>query len=209
MVLDVAAILIAYLLGSIPFGYLIVKSKLGKDVRQSGSGSIGATNVLRTAGRAGGILTFVLDVAKGSSAVLLAERLTPHDYWIIGAAALAAILGHVFPIFLSFKGGKGVATGVGVFLAIMPEAVLAVLVIFVIVVWVWRYISLGSIIATAAFPLFAYLLGHRVLPLPILYATVVCAALIVAKHHENIRRLLQGNENRFTGFSGHSSAPKS
>jgi glycerol-3-phosphate acyltransferase PlsY len=199
-----AAILIAYLLGSIPPGYLIVKLTSGKDVRETGSRSIGATNVLRTAGRAGGILTFVLDVGKGFVAVVIARGLAPGNYWVIGAAAMAAILGHIFPIFLSFKGGKGVATGVGVFLAVFPQAVLGVLVIFVVIVWLSRYVSLGSIIATAAFPVFTYLLGTwqgRPQPMPILIATILGAALIVAKHHENVRRLLNGNENKFSGFS--------
>jgi len=201
MGLAVLLILMGYLLGSIPFGYLIVKIKSGRDVREVGSHSIGATNVMRTAGRWGGILTFVMDVGKGFVAVLIARMWAPGNHEVIAAVALAAIIGHVFPLFLKFKGGKGVATGVGVFLAIFPQAVAAVLVIFVVVVWVSRYISLGSIIATAAFPVFAYFLGQKILPTPIIVATVFGALLIVAKHYENIRRLLRGTENRFTGFS--------
>ncbi|MFI5176245.1 MAG: glycerol-3-phosphate 1-O-acyltransferase PlsY [Terriglobia bacterium] len=201
MSLAILAVLIAYLLGSIPFGYLIVKMKSGRDVREVGSRSIGATNVMRAAGRAGGILTFLLDVGKGFVAVLIAQKLFPDNEWVIAFAAMAAILGHVFPVFLKFKGGKGVATGVGVFLAIFPQAVGAVLVIFVIVVWLSRYISLGSIIATGAFPVVAYFMGQHVLSAPVLVATALGAILIVAKHHENIRRLLRGTENKFTGFS--------
>jgi glycerol-3-phosphate acyltransferase PlsY len=201
MGLAILAVLIAYLLGSIPFGYLIVKMKSGRDVREVGSRSIGATNVMRAAGRAGGILTFLLDVGKGFVAVLIAQRLFPENEWVIAFAAMAAILGHVFPVFLKFKGGKGVATGVGVFLAIFPQAVAAVLVIFVIVVWLSRYISLGSIIATGAFPVVAYFMGQHVLSAPVLVATALGAILIVVKHHENIRRLLRGTENKFTGFS--------
>jgi glycerol-3-phosphate acyltransferase PlsY len=201
MGLAILAVLIAYLLGSIPFGYLIVKMKSGRDVREVGSRSIGATNVMRAAGRAGGILTFLLDVGKGFVAVLIAQKLFPDNEWVIAFAAMAAILGHVFPVFLKFKGGKGVATGVGVFLAIFPQAVAAVLVIFVIVVWLSRYISLGSIIATGAFPVVAYFMGQHVLSAPVLIATGLGAILIVAKHHENIRRLLRGTENKFTGFS--------
>ncbi|MGB7622559.1 MAG: glycerol-3-phosphate 1-O-acyltransferase PlsY [Terriglobia bacterium] len=201
MGLAILTVLIAYLLGSIPFGYLIVKMKSGRDVREVGSRSIGATNVMRAAGRAGGILTFLLDVGKGFVAVLIAQRLFPDNEWVIASAAMAAILGHVFPVFLKFKGGKGVATGVGVFLAIFPQAVAAVLVIFVIVVWLSRYISLGSIIATGAFPVVAYFMGQHVLSAPVLVATALGAILIVAKHHENIRRLLRGTENKFTGFS--------
>jgi acyl phosphate:glycerol-3-phosphate acyltransferase len=201
MSLAVLAVLIAYLLGSIPFGYLIVKMKSGRDVREMGSRSIGATNVLRAAGRAGGILTFLLDVGKGFVAVLIAQKLFPDNGWVIASASMAAILGHVFPVYLKFKGGKGVATGVGVFLAIFPQAVAAVLIIFVIVVWLSRYISLGSIIATGSFPVFVYIMGQHLLPPPVLAATALGAILIVAKHHENIRRLLRGTENKFTGFS--------
>lgn len=201
MIQAVLAVVSAYLLGSIPFGYLIVKLKLGQDVRETGSRSIGATNVLRTAGRAGGILTFLLDVAKGFVAVIIAKMLVPGHHWIIAFASLAAIFGHVFPLFLNFKGGKGVATGVGVFLAIFPQGVVMVLVLFVIVVVLWRYISLGSIIATSAFPFLVYFMGHSTLSSPIILATFLGAALIVTKHHENIRRLLQGTENKFTSFS--------
>jgi glycerol-3-phosphate acyltransferase PlsY len=207
MIQALVSVIIAYLLGSIPFGYIIVKTVLGKDVRETGSRSIGATNVLRSAGKAGGILTFVCDVGKGFAAVWVSRLLTAnHPWaidtaWVIAACALAAILGHIFPVFLNFKGGKGVATGVGVFLAIYPWAVASVVVIFAIVVYGSRYISLGSIIATAAFPVFAYFLGRDKLPLPVLLASVVGAALIVAKHHENIQRLMLGTENKFTGFS--------
>ncbi|MBZ5551293.1 MAG: glycerol-3-phosphate 1-O-acyltransferase PlsY [Acidobacteriia bacterium] len=201
MGLAILAVPVAYLLGSIPFGYLIVKLKSGRDVREVGSRSIGATNVMRAAGRAGGILTFLLDVGKGFVAVLIAQKLSPENHWMIAAAAMSAILGHVFPLFLKFRGGKGVATGVGVFLAIFPQAVAAVLIIFVLIVWLSRYISLGSIVATSAFPVFAYFMGQGALPPPILIATALGALLIVAKHHENIRRLLRGTENKFTGFS--------
>lgn len=201
MDITILCALIAYLLGSIPFGYLFVRIVLGEDVRQTGSGSIGATNVLRTTGTAGGILTFAFDVGKGFLAVMIAERLASGNPWAIALSALAAVLGHIFPVFLKFKGGKGVATGVGVYLAIAPAAVGAVLVIFVVIVALWRYISLGSIIATSAFPLFAFWIGREKLPTPILWGTIVGAALIVIKHHGNIRRLLTGNENKFTGFS--------
>lgn len=198
---SVLPLLIAYLLGSMPFGYLIVKTKLGKDVRETGSGSTGATNVMRSAGRLGGILTFLLDVGKGWLAVFIAKQWAAENSWIVAAAALAAIFGHIFPVFLNFKGGKGVATGVGVFMAIYPEAVVAVLVIFVIVVWMWGYISLGSIVATAAFPIVTCFLGYQVLPLPLIGAIFLGAAVIIARHGANIGRLMRGTESRLTGFS--------
>ncbi|MDD5542048.1 MAG: glycerol-3-phosphate 1-O-acyltransferase PlsY [Acidobacteriia bacterium] len=201
----ILAIVLAYLFGAIPFGYIIVKTKLGKDVRNSGSGSTGATNVLRTAGTVGGILTFALDVGKGSAAVLVAKALSPANDWIVAIAAVSAILGHIFPVFLKFKGGKGVATGVGVYLAILPQAVGAVLVIFFFVVLLSRYISLGSIIATSAFPFFAYGMGRNSLSFPIIVGTFVGALLIVVMHRQNIRRIASGTENKFKGFSSRKS----
>ncbi len=199
--------IIAYLLGSIPFGYILVRIFRGEDVRQIGSGNIGATNVARKAPGLG-IATLLLDVAKGYAAVKIAwyiadrtvmakgSALNPRPlYLILGLAAVLGILGHLFPVWLKFKGGKGVAVGVGVFLAVVPTAVLIVLVIFAVMFAVFRYVSLASIIATAAFPLVAYLListGDRLL-LPFMCAG---SLLIILKHHQNIRRLLAGTENR-------------
>lgn len=204
---------IAYLLGSIPFGYILLRVFKGEDVRQHGSGNIGATNVARKAPGLG-IATLVLDAAKGSAAVLMAKATSdlmrpsewgggaglwrqPDPYVLMAIAAMFAILGHVFPIWLKFKGGKGVATGVGTFLALAPKAVLVVLVIFAVLVAAFRYISLGSIIATAAFPVFAWLLYRHESSPAVLAATVAAAALIILKHHQNIRRLLAGTEHRF------------
>src|SRR5271157_4096184 len=195
--------LFAYFLGSIPFGYLIVRWQKGVDVRSTGSGSTGATNVMRNLGIVGFVATFILDVGKGTFAVLLASRLTSGDArWIplsgdprwIAASSVAAILGHCFPVWLKFRGGKGVATGVGVFLALAPLQVALALVIFAIVVAIWRYISLGSIVATAAFPLLVYIMKHP--PLPIVLGAAVSALIIIAMHHANIRRLLSGTENK-------------
>jgi len=216
--------LIAYLLGSIPFGYILVRVFRGEDVRRVGSGNIGATNVARKA-PALGVATLMLDAAKGYAAVSIAVALMPtsltptgfvaatrqpaeaalqaqqaatqHAYLIAGIAAVFAILGHVFPVWLKFRGGKGVATGVGSFVALAPKAVLVVLVIFVAIVAAFRYISLGSIVATAAFPVFAWLLYRYEASPAVLAAMVVASGLIIAKHHENIRRLLAGTEHRF------------
>jgi len=195
-------VVIAYLLGSIPFGYLLVKYVFtsGEDVREIGSGGIGATNVSRRTGVKGGLLTYVLDVAKGVAAVLLMRLVAPDDFLWIGAAAIAAIVGHIFPVFLGFRGGKGVATGVGVYLALAPYSVLTTLVLWVIIVYFTRYVSLGSIIATAAVPLWTYFFYGLLQPHPHLKALLVIAitgcAVIVAKHHENIGRLIKGTENK-------------
>ncbi|MFP5263999.1 MAG: glycerol-3-phosphate 1-O-acyltransferase PlsY [Blastocatellia bacterium] len=192
----------AYLLGSIPFGYLLVKYLFtsGEDVRQVGSGGIGATNVARRAGIKAGLLTYAFDVAKGLAAVMLMRAAAGDDYTWIGAAAIAAIVGHIFPIFLNFRGGKGVATGVGVYLALAPASVLTTLVLWGVVVYLTRYVSLGSIIGTAAVPLWTWLYYGLLWPNEHLMAMIVVAvvgcALIVAKHHENISRLMSGTENK-------------
>lgn len=195
-------VLIAYLLGSIPFGYLFVKYLFtsGEDVREIGSGGIGATNVTRRAGVKGGLLTYFFDVAKGVAAVMLMRLVANDDYFWIGAASIFAIVGHIFPVFLGFRGGKGVATGVGVYLALAPYSVLTTLVLWVAIVYFTRYVSLGSIIATAAVPLWTLLYYGLLQPSPHLKALVVVAvagcALIVATHHENISRLMNGTENK-------------
>jgi glycerol-3-phosphate acyltransferase PlsY len=188
--------LLAYLLGSIPFGYLIVRWQKGTDVRATGSGSIGATNVMRSLGVVGFLATFILDVGKGSVAVLLAARLTGDDPRWKAVAATVAILGHCFPVWLTFRGGKGVATGVGVFIALAPIQVGLAVAIFAVVVATWRYVSLGSIAAAAAFPVLLYFLKEPPPPLPIVLGAATGAAIIIAKHHSNIRRLLSGTENR-------------
>ena len=186
-------VVIAYLLGSIPFGYLIVRKKLGADIRQSGSGGTGATNVSRRAGKAAGVVTLVLDALKGSLAVLLAKGLAPNVDWLIAAAAIAAILGHMFPVWLGFRGGKGVATGVGVFSILAPVAVLCAGIIFVVIVSLTRYVSLGSIIAAATIPLFVWLRSDS---RPVLTAAIAGALLIVFAHRGNIARLARGTESK-------------
>ena len=189
--------LLAYLLGSIPFGYLIVRWQRGIDVRGTGSGSIGATNVMRNLGIMGFVATFILDAGKGLLAVLLASKMSMGNPAWVAAAATAAVLGHCFPVWLKFRGGKGVATGVGVFIAIAPLQVILVLMIFAIVVAIWRYISLGSVVATAAFPALVYLLRHP--PIQIVFGAAGAAAVIIVRHHANIARLLKGTESKVGG----------
>ena len=186
--------LLAYLLGSIPFGYLIVRWQKGIDVRSTGSGSIGATNVMRNLGIIGFIATFILDFGKGMGAVLLASKLTGGEPRWVAAAAVTAILGHCYPVWLKFRGGKGVATGVGVYIALAPLQVALVLVIFAIVLAIWRYISLGSIIATAAFPVLLHFMKHA--PFPIVLGAAGGALIIISRHHSNIRRLFGGTESK-------------
>jgi glycerol-3-phosphate acyltransferase PlsY len=186
--------LFAYLLGSIPFGYLIVRWHRGIDVRATGSGSIGATNVMRNLGIMGFVATFILDAGKGLLAVLLASKMTYANPTWVAAAAFAAVLGHCFPVWLKLRGGKGVATGVGVFIALAPWQVVLVLVIFALVVAIWRYISLGSIVATAAFPILVHLMKHP--PLPVVLGAAGAAVIIIARHHANIARLFKGTENK-------------
>ena len=187
---------LSYFLGSIPFGYILVKATTGTDIRRAGSGNIGATNVFRK-NRWVGILTFILDAGKGYLAVLAAGWIAGDVRWQ-AAAALASILGHVFTVFLGFKGGRGVAVGFGSFLALAPAAVGITMIVFFLTAFLTRYISLASILATAAYPLWAYLYQE---PATVLWASVLGSALIVAKHHQNIRRLLSGTENKFAAGS--------
>jgi glycerol-3-phosphate acyltransferase PlsY len=191
---------VAYLLGAIPFGYLLVKLKTGADVRSAGSGNIGATNVLRTTGRAAGIATLLLDIAKGYLAVWIAALLTAHDPLWMAAAALAVMAGHAYPVFLKFKGGKAVASFVGAFLYITPVAIGATLVVFVVAVAWTHYISMGSIIGAGTFPLAVWLLEKP--PLAILVASGMAGAFVIYKHSSNIRRLREGSEHVFRFGAG-------
>jgi glycerol-3-phosphate acyltransferase PlsY len=190
----------AYLLGSIPFGVLLTKLFGGGDVRNVGSGNIGATNVARAAGPVAGILTLLLDVAKGAASVWLAARFSSDSALWITIAGLAVLLGHCFPVWLRFRGGKGVATAAGVFGVLCPYALAAALVLFVLVFAFWRYVSLASISAAAAMPLLVYLLwapGHAP-PLLVTFGTLAAALLIIYKHDANIQRLVQGEEPKFS-----------
>jgi glycerol-3-phosphate acyltransferase PlsY len=193
-------LLAAYFLGSIPFGLFLAKLLGGSDVRKAGSGNIGAANVARVVGPLAGILTLLLDTAKGAAAVWLAARFTQESAVWMMLAALAALVGHCFPVWLKFKGGKGVATALGVFLALCPLAALAALLLFALVVACWRYVSLGSISAAAAMPLLMYFLWapHHAPPPIIALGSLAAALLVVYKHSANIQRLVQGEEPKFS-----------
>lgn len=190
----------SYLLGSIPFGLLLTKAFGRGDVRKAGSGNIGATNVARAAGLLAGVFTLVLDGAKGAGAVLLAEKLSNDSATWMMIAAFAALLGHCFPVWLKFKGGKGVATAAGVFLVLSPLACLAAVILFILVVIFWRYVSLGSVSAAAAMPLLVYFLwAPRHAPPPsVTIGAVAASLLIIFKHRGNLQRLLEGAEPRFS-----------
>jgi glycerol-3-phosphate acyltransferase PlsY len=193
----------AYLLGSIPTGYLLIRFFRHQDIRSVGSGNIGATNVLRSGGKGLGAFTFLLDVLKGCAAVylgsLLGALLAPSAPVrnMQALAALCAVLGHMFPVWLGFKGGKGVATGFGVFLVAAPWAALASISVFAVVLLLSRYVSLASIVGSVCYPVFACLLVRGERPWFFLAVQFIVAFLVVAKHHQNIRRLLTGTESRF------------
>jgi glycerol-3-phosphate acyltransferase PlsY len=201
--LHASVVILAYLLGSIPFGYLLVRLRGGGDVRETGSGGTGATNVTRRAGKWAGLLTLLLDALKGAAAVLVARALMAGEVgaeWWVAAAAVAAVLGHVFPVWLRFRGGKGVATGLGVFVLLAPLALLCAVFAFVLIVWASRYVSLGSIVAAAILPFAVWTLGavgeHEPGGTPVVLVAAVGAALIIFMHRANIERLLQGKENK-------------
>lgn len=202
---EMLTLILAYLLGSIPFGFLIVKLRSGADIRETGSGGTGATNVTRKAGKGAGIVTLALDALKGAAAIWVARWLMdePGTSWVVAGAGVLAVVGHCFPVWLKFKAGKGVATGLGVFLAIVPWAVLAAAIVFVVVVWRTRFISLGSILAAAFVPLWVWAMHTWLEPIsnfvPIIAALCASSAIIIAKHHENIQRLMAGKENKFGG----------
>ena len=196
----IAVAVAAYLLGSIPFGLLLGRLFGAADVRKVGSGNIGATNVARVAGRTAGLLTLLLDAGKGALAVLLAVRLAGGSAFWMMTAGLCALLGHCFPIWLGFRGGKGVATAAGVFLVLCPPAFLGATILFILVVAYWRFVSLGSISAAAAMPLLVYFFWapHHAPPLAITFGSLAAAILIVYKHDGNIQRLVQGDEPKFS-----------
>jgi glycerol-3-phosphate acyltransferase PlsY len=195
---------IAYLLGSIPFGYLLVRFFRKEDIRAIGSGNIGATNVARSGAKGLGMLTLALDLLKGLTAVLIAKHFSPAAAMpsdLMVAAAVIAVLGHVFPVWLGFKGGKGVASALGVFIALAPWAALAALAVFLLLAFTTRYVSLASIVAAALIPVFAMLTTPNRSPV-FLTGIWFIALLVIVKHHANIRRLYLGTESRFGSRSG-------
>lgn len=215
---DYAIIVVAaYFLGSIPFGYLLVKTFTGTDVRAQGSGNIGATNVARTGKKGLAIATLVLDALKGWLAVWLAQKYFEHSYgtpagWTyyrpnpstVGAAtllaalaALFAVIGHMYPVWLKFKGGKGVATALGVYVALAPKAILVSIVVFFLIFALTKYVSLGSILASAVFPVAYWFLHRHVAGVAVMLMICTINVLIIWKHSDNIRRLMAGTESRF------------
>lgn len=190
----------AYLLGSLPFGLLLAKMFGEKDVRQHGSGNIGATNVSRVAGPVAGILTLILDAAKGAAAVCIAAGLTERSATAMMLAGISVLIGHCFPIGLKFKGGKGVATALGIFLALSASAALAAIIVFVLTFAFWQYVSLASLAAAAAMPLLIYFLwapGHAP-PMAVSLGTLCATALVFFKHRGNLQRLASGTEPRYS-----------
>jgi glycerol-3-phosphate acyltransferase PlsY len=209
MLAIILCVLVCYLIGSVPFGYLLVKYVFtsGEDIRNTGSGGTGATNVTRRAGRLAGVLTYALDFGKGVAAVIVMRAAADDSaYFWIGTGAVAAVLGHAFPIFLGLRGGKGVATSAGVFFVLAPYSVLAALALWAVVVYSTRYVSLGSLVAGGSVPLSTLLFYGLWIPSPhvaaIVTTAVICFGLILFTHRENLGRLIRGNENKIGQGSG-------
>jgi glycerol-3-phosphate acyltransferase PlsY len=186
-------IALAYLVGSIPFGLILSKLFAKRDIRSAGSGNIGATNVMRVLGKKLGVLTLMFDILKGAIFVILAEVVTYSEIWA-SLAGLAAFLGHLYPIYLNFRGGKGVATSVGIFLFLAPYALLVDIVIFLLVVYQTRYVSLGSIIAAALLPVILLVFSYSYV---YVILAVIMGGFIILRHRDNIQRLKQGRETKF------------
>ena len=187
---------VSYLLGSIPSGYLLVRIFTGEDVRATGSGNIGATNVARKS-PALGVATLLLDAAKGLAAVLVAGVLFSglHPQLIMTTAAFFAVLGHLFPVWLKFRGGKGVATSLGAFILLTPKSILCMVVLFLLIAVAFRYVSLGSVAVAAAFPLLAWALHEYVDSRQLIWIALV-SALVIWRHRQNIGRLAAGTESK-------------
>jgi len=193
MLRDLILVLVAYLLGTVSFGLILARLKGGVDLRGQGSGSIGATNVSRAMGKGAGLIALIGDCAKGVLAVLLAQA-WGSSVWTIAIVALAAVAGHIYPWYANFRGGKGVATALGVFIPTLPLPLLGALIAFVVVVWVWHYVSAGSVTAAIVMPILATAFAN---PLPLRLAAAVIAALVIVKHQSNLQRLLRGQEAKF------------
>jgi len=188
-----ALLVLAYLIGSVPFSFLVAKAFGVRDVRRVGSGNVGATNVLRSAGRPAGVLAFLLDAGKGAAAAVIASRLAPGEAWLPAAAAVAAVIGHMYPVWLRFEGGKGVATGLGAFVPLAPWAALAAVAAFAVVAPLSRYVSLGSIAGALALAALAF---ARDGVGPVAIAAAFTAVLVVFRHRSNLRRIFGGSERR-------------
>lgn len=208
--LPTALIFVSYLLGSIPFSYLVVRLAAGADIRVHGSRNVGATNVIRTAGKLPGVIALMLDIAKGYAAVELARWIVSRPDWPLTAASpspiysremwialagLIAVLAHMFPVWLRFHGGKGVATAAGVFLALDPLVVAASGIVFLIVVILSRFVSLASIVSAASIPLFFRFLAHEA-PFWRIVISIVISLAVIMKHHSNIARMARGRERK-------------
>lgn len=197
----ILSISIAYLLGSIPFGYLLVRIFRKEDIREQGSGNIGATNVARSGAKGLGVATLLLDLGKAYAGVMIAKHIAaglgdPGTYDVAVAAAVAAIIGHVFPVWLGFRGGKGVASALGVFLALTWPSGLGILLVFAVVFALTRYVSLASIAGAASFPLFGFYFVTLRTPM-VVFGFLFIPLLVIVKHHGNIGRLLSGTESQF------------
>ncbi|PLY03031.1 MAG: acyl-phosphate glycerol 3-phosphate acyltransferase [Desulfuromonas sp.] len=192
--MTIILLICAYLIGAIPTGVILTRIAGGEDIRKAGSGNIGATNVYRVAGRKLGVITLIGDCLKGVIPVLVAQQFFGLEQGALGLVALAAFLGHCYPVYLGFKGGKGVATALGIFLVLSPLTILVDLILFALILWKWRFISLASISAAAATP---FLLLYFSRSLPLFFATLIIAGMVIWRHRANIERLCNGSENRF------------
>jgi len=194
----ILSIAIAYLLGSIPFGYLLVRIFKKEDIREKGSGNIGATNVARAGAKGLGVATLLLDLGKSYAGVAIAQHLAPGIYDVAVAAAVASVVGHVFPVWLGFRGGKGVACALGVYLALSWPSGLGIFLVFVVVFALTRYVSLASIAGAVSYPLFGFYFVQARTPM-VVFGFLFIPLLVIAKHHDNIRRLWNGTESKFGG----------
>ncbi len=187
-------VLAAYLIGAIPTGVILTRLTGGEDIRNAGSGNIGATNVYRVAGRKLGVITLIGDCLKGAVPTLLAQQTFNLPATGVALVALAAFIGHCYPVYLGFKGGKGVATALGIFLVLSPLSVLCILLVFVLILWKWRYISLASISSAASIPPLVFIFERS---MPLFFATLVIAGIVIWRHKGNIELLRRGTENKF------------
>lgn len=190
--MPVIAVIAAYAIGSIPFALILARRRGIRDLRRVGSGNLGASNVWRAAGATAGVLVALLDIAKGAAGVVVAERLTGGAA-APAAAGVAAVVGHIYPVWLGFRGGKGVATSCGVFAVLTPLAILPAIAVFFVSVWITKYVSAGSVMASLALPPLAYATGS---PTPVIAAAAAVAALIVFRHRSNLKRVRAGTEPR-------------